>query len=37
MVLIMLSIFLSSVVINVSRRADAMKPVPNWLKMVGIV
>ncbi|CAD5120118.1 DgyrCDS8694 [Dimorphilus gyrociliatus] len=36
MVLIMLSIFLSTVVINISRRGDAMEPVPTWLKTVSI-
>ena len=35
MVIIMLSIFLSSVVINISRRGDSLEPVPNWLRTVS--
>ena len=35
MVIIMLSIFLSSVVININRRGDALQPLPPWLRKVS--
>ncbi len=37
MVIIMLSIFLSSVVINISRKGEALEPVPDWLKTVSVI
>ena len=35
MSLVMISIFLSAIVINISRKGDSMKPVPHLVKKVG--
>ena len=37
MVIIMMSIFLSTLVVNVSRGADGGRTVPKWLKIVSII